>query len=148
MPLSAVSGVRSSCAAIARKVSRAHRLFRRQPRPHLVGHLVGMDEDPLGRAVTRAEWGVDEGEVHLLRHTVPIAVQPYRHLIADEGLAGTVDLIEEFDDPLPGQFREEVAYRAAEYFLPTDQRQIGRIGEGVHMVRPAEQADRGGGLRE
>ena len=106
----------------------------------LLGDVVAFGEDARNRAV-----GFDDGLVHeieeaLFEACTRLALKLDRHLPPHEGLAGPVDVVEQFEEALARDLGQRLAERQAGQIPMPDQLQVGLVHEFEHVVRPAQDA--------
>ncbi len=118
------------------------------PREYLVGDLGGEDEDAGRQAQFVAQRLVDEVEERLLAAPVHAAVQLRRRLVADLGLAGAVDAVEEGREGLAAQFGQPLEQRLADHVAVADERAVGGVDQVEDVVGAGEHGDAGGRLHE
>lgn len=97
--------------------------------------IVALHEDAADLAGVVQDRLVDEVDVVLHRRTVGLRPQLHRHGAADEGLAGGVHAVEQFEEALALQFGQRVPHRLAEDVAVADQRVVGLVGQFEHVLR-------------
>ncbi len=114
----------------------------------LLGYILTLHEDAGDVALVLDDRLQHEVQNRLCRLPVRLALEKQRHALADVGLPGAVDLVQQVDQPLVDNFGQALANRLAQQLAMPGHLSVGIVDQLIDVIRPAQETDESWRLRE